>query len=192
MPDLKIVEESTAVLQDYARIPISFEVRSILELQPIAGGLEGSRLRERVVDPPVTKDYDSAAGEGPMRWGEQWDLAHWAVLSAFCGSDRVGGCVIAFDTPGVDMLMGRRDVAALWDLRVAPGHRKQGIGGRLIDAAVAWAIQHHCRVIKVETQNINVPACRLYAKHGFVLATVDRFAYPELPDEIQLIWSRTL
>jgi hypothetical protein len=46
--------------------------------------------------------------------------------------------------------------------------------------------------MKIETQNINVPACRFYAKHGFILGAVNRFAYPELPDEVELIWCKEL
>ncbi len=44
----------------------------------------------------------------------------------------------------------------------------------------------------VETQNINVPACLFYAKHGFYLGAINRYAYAELPDEVELIWCRKL
>ena len=46
--------------------------------------------------------------------------------------------------------------------------------------------------MEVETQNINVSACRFYARQGCVLSAVNRFAYPELPDEVQLIWRKDL
>ncbi len=49
-----------------------------------------------------------------------------------------------------------------------------------------------CHTLKVETQNINVPACRFYQRMGCTLGTVNRFAYPDLPDEIQLIWFKNL
>ena len=49
-----------------------------------------------------------------------------------------------------------------------------------------------CRTMKVETQNINVPACRLYAKHGFALGVINRHAYAELPDEVELTWYKRL
>ena len=44
------------------------------------------------------------------------------------------------------------------------------------------------RRLLVETQDINVPACRLYANTGYTLLSIDRLAYPTLPDEAQLIW----
>ena len=90
------------------------------------------------------------------------------------------------------MLEGRKDLAVLWDIRVSPQCRKNGLGGKLIEAAIAWAKSHGCRQFKIETQNVNVPACRLYAKHGFKLRSIRRHAYPELPDEIQLIWCMEL
>jgi hypothetical protein len=39
---------------------------------------------------------------------------------------------------------------------------------------------------------INVPACKFYQGHGFMLKAVNRFVYPELPGEIQLLWYKDL
>jgi GNAT superfamily N-acetyltransferase len=100
--------------------------------------------------------------------------------------------VVAFDTPTVEMLEGRRDLAVLWDIRVAPEARGQGVGAALFGAAAAWAAARGCRQLKVETQNVNVPACRFYASQGCVLAAIHRFAYPGLPHEVQLLWYRDL
>jgi hypothetical protein len=44
----------------------------------------------------------------------------------------------------------------------------------------------------VETQNINVPACRFYARMRCTLGAIHRYAYPDLPGEAQLLWYRTL
>jgi hypothetical protein len=46
--------------------------------------------------------------------------------------------------------------------------------------------------MKVETQNINVPACRFYAKQGFALGAAHHFVYPALPEEVQLLWYKDL
>ncbi len=186
----EIAEESIAVLSEYERIPISFEVRSVFDVQPLARGLAGIRLSERPVAHPWVKDYDGLKGEGPTRWSGQWDISNWGVISAFENTERIGGCLIAYDTLGVLKLQGRTDIAALWDIRVAPQHRRKGIGSLLVEAAAGWAKRHDCRLLKVETQNVNVPACRFYAKHRFVLCAMNRHAYPELPDEVELIWCR--
>ncbi|MCX5727985.1 MAG: GNAT family N-acetyltransferase [Nitrospirae bacterium] len=188
----EIVEESVGVLPEYGRIPISFEVRSVFDVQLLEGGLKGFRLSERPVAPPWVKDYDGFKGEGPTRWADQWNISNWGVISAFGKGVRLGGCVIAHDTPGVHKLEGREDIAALWDIRVAPQHRGKGIGSSLIEAALAWSKRHKCRRLKVETQNINLPACRFYAKHGFTLGAINRYAYTDFPDEIELIWSKEL
>jgi GNAT superfamily N-acetyltransferase len=90
------------------------------------------------------------------------------------------------------MLEGRNDLAVLWDIRVAPEFRGQNIGSTLFAAAQAWALARGARQLKVETQNINVPACRFYARQGCVLRAIERLAYPELPDEIQMLWYKDL
>jgi GNAT superfamily N-acetyltransferase len=104
----------------------------------------------------------------------------------------VGGAVIAFDTPGVGMLVGRPDLAVLWDIRVAPPVRGLRVGTALFRAAEGWARARGCRQLEVETQNVNVPACRFYARQGCVLATVEPAAYPGLPGEMQLLWYKDL
>jgi hypothetical protein len=58
------------------------------------------------------------------------------------------------------MLNGRNDLAVLWDVRVHPEYRGRGVGHRLFTAAAEWARTRDCRVLKIETQNINAPACR--------------------------------
>jgi hypothetical protein len=47
-----------------------------------------------------------------------------------------------------------------------------------------------CRLLKIETQNVNVPACYFYRRMGCTLASIDSLAYPDLPDEVQLMWAK--
>ena len=93
---------------------------------------------------------------------------------------------------GLDLLEGRDDLAALWDIRVAPSRRRCGAGGALFAAAVSWAAAAGCRQIKIETQNVNVAACRFYARNGCILRAVNRGIYPAFPEEIQMLWDRDL
>jgi GNAT superfamily N-acetyltransferase len=192
MTDCRIIEESIDVLPEYGRVPIAFEVRTMFDVKVIDNGLGGFLLSERKVDPPYVKDYDSVEKERSTSWAGRWDISNWGVISAFLDDSRVGGGVIAYDTPGVTKLEGRKDIAALWDIRVQPEFRRKGIGSSLFAATVLWAAQRSCRLLKVETQNINVPACRFYVKQGCVLGTVNRFAYDEFPDEVELIWYKEL
>jgi GNAT superfamily N-acetyltransferase len=75
--------------------------------------------------------------------------------------------------------------------RFAAGTRR-GIGSVLFRAAGDWAGARGCRWLKIETQNINLPACRFYQKMGCTLGAIDRFAYPGQPDEVQLLWWKAL
>jgi ribosomal protein S18 acetylase RimI-like enzyme len=90
------------------------------------------------------------------------------------------------------MLEGRDDLAVLWDIRVSPEYRRHGIGAMLFGAAEAWARSRQCRELKVETQNINVPACKFYWRMGCKLEKVTHRAYPNLPDENQLLWYKRI
>lgn len=45
-----------------------------------------------------------------------------------------------------------------------------------------------CTRVRIETQNVNRPACRFYATMGCALESINRFACPELPDEAQILW----
>jgi GNAT superfamily N-acetyltransferase len=83
-------------------------------------------------------------------------------------------------------------MAELWDLRVAPEARGIGIGHRLFHNAVEWARSRQCRVLKAETQNIPVPACRFYARQGCELGGINRRAYSDELEEVQMLWYREL
>jgi GNAT superfamily N-acetyltransferase len=189
---VQIREEPGSALAAYARVPIAFEVRERLAVHAPDAGLGGLRLVPERVTPPFWKDYDAEPGQQPATWAERHDPAGWGILGAFAGGDRVGGAVVLCGAPGIEMLEGRADLAVLWDLRVAPAWRGRGVGAALFRAAETWALARGARWLKVETQNVNVPACRFYARQGCVLGAVHRFAYPALPDEAQLLWYKAL
>jgi GNAT superfamily N-acetyltransferase len=176
--EIEITEEPMTALAAYAQVPIAFEVRSVLDVG----------LKERALEVPFIKDFD----EGPDDWAKSFDLSNWGLIAARSRGQRVGGAVIAFNTPGVTMLEGRSDLAVLWDIRVTPAARGKGVGSALFRAVEAWAIARGCRQLKIETQNINVSACRFYERQGCVLGGVQRLAYPDHPDEIQLLWYKEL
>jgi GNAT superfamily N-acetyltransferase len=190
--EVRATPASAAALAGYGDVSIAFTARAVLDVVPAAGGLGGLTLVPRALAEPYVKDYDALAGESPARWARRFDVARWVVLAAHLDGARVGGAVVAFDTPGVDMLEGRRDLAVLWDLRVAPAARGRGAGHALFSAAVSWAAARGCRWLKVETQNVNVDACRFYARQGCTLGAIHRFAYPELPEEAQLLWYKEI
>jgi GNAT superfamily N-acetyltransferase len=187
---ITIVEESAEVLDNYSCVSIAFRVESQLRLETILNGWGGLRLIEEKIESPYLKDYDQF--ETPMDWPKKWDISKWGILLAFDGKNRVGGAAIAYDTREVFMLEGRKDLAVLWDIRIQPSFRGQGIGSRLFQRAIEWAHTRDCRYFKIETQNINVPACRFYANQGCVLGAINRYAYTDHPDEVQLLWYKEI
>ncbi len=129
-------------------------------------------LSERPVEAPYVKDYDGIPGEGPSQWAGRFDISRWGFIRAESGGRIIGGAVLAFDTGDVAMLEGRSDLAVLWDIRVSPHVRGKGIGSGLVRSSEAWATSRGCRQLKVETQNINLPACRFYRRQGFILTPI--------------------
>lgn len=190
--DIETKEEPIDQIARLGEIPIAFRVDRVLDVSLNDGGLGGMTFTEIPVDEPWVKDYDSIRDEGPSRWADQFDVSNWGLLTAHDADRLIGGVVIAYDTLGVDMLEGRADLAVLWDIRVAHDARSRGVGTRLFSAAEKWARRRGCRILKIETQNINVPACKFYARLGCTLGAINRFAYNDLGDEVQLIWYKEL
>jgi hypothetical protein len=54
---MMIQQGNTELLAQYATIPISFEVRSILQPELVNNGLGGILLHEHRVEQPYLKDY---------------------------------------------------------------------------------------------------------------------------------------
>jgi GNAT superfamily N-acetyltransferase len=190
--ELKIVEESPAVLADYEKVSIAFSVETFFRLELVENGLSGFKLTEELVEKPFIKDYDEFEEDKPTRWAERFDLSNWGFFSAFDGEKRIGGAAAVWKSPEIFMLEGQGDLACLWDLRVAPEYRGKGVGNLLFASALNWAKERDCRLFKVETQNINVPACRFYVRQGCHLGAFNLHAYPESLKEIQLVWYRNL
>ena len=184
---IEIREVGPESLGEYLRIPISFRVESILRVELIERGLGGVRLTEEPVEKPYVKDYD----ESVLSRAEEIDPEHWHLLMAFDGDTTVGGAAVAIEEPSINPFNCRDDVAVLWDIRVPPDYRDQGIGSTLFDRAAAWAREHGYKLLAVETQNINVPACRFYARQGCSLGMISPCAYgndPRLAHEAMLVW----
>ena len=189
--NIDVIREDLDHLPEHGRISIAFEVRSVLDLTIVDGGLGGFVLRERELASPYIKDYDCIGGS-PDDWSKDFDITNWVLHSVWIDGRRAGGIVVAFRTEGVDMLERRNDLAVIWDLRVARDLRGRGLGSALFAAAEACAKAQGCKQLKVETQNVNVPACRFYARRGCTPGGIHRFVYPLLPQEVQLLWYKDL
>ena len=179
--------EPAGDLAGYATISCRFSTDRIFNVVAEGASFE---LIEETLDSPLHKNYDDL--ESPLEWPTLFDVSRWAVIGAHIGGARVGEALLAVDTPGVDMLEHRDDLLVLWDIRVDRRAQGMGVGRALFRAAEQWGEAHGCVEMKIETQNVNRAACRFYEAMGCVLAGVNRGAYPELPDEVQLIWRKPL
>ena len=187
---IQIREEipTAETISKYCAIPMAFRVESRFIPRLQADGKW--ELNEESVDEPYIKDCDK--DNSPHEWAHRFNLSKWVVLSAYESDVRVGGAIIAFDTPAIHMLEGRSDLPVIWDIRVDPDARHKGIGSQLFAEAIKWATARGCSEIEIETQNINVPACKFYTRMGCELRDALPDAYPTHPEETQFLWYREL
>jgi GNAT superfamily N-acetyltransferase len=185
---VELREKGVEDLAGYSSVSIAFRIGRVLVPAPELGPLA---FRESRAESPGWKDYDAEPGNHPAAWPQRFNTSSWRVISAWRGSERVGGAVLIQGGPGIDMLEGRDDLAMIWDLRVSPEWRGRGIGSALVRASEQWARSRGCTTLKVETQNINAEACRFYENRGFELRAIDPTAYPGV-DEIQMLWYRNI
>ena len=182
--DLLIIPEPPTCLRDYARVTNSFEATA---------RLDASTGQVDPIPNPFIKDYDAHRGYHPTEWPQRFDVTRWWFAGVFVGDRRVGGAVVVPDAADLEPdLAAPADAALLWDIRVAPDARRHGVGRALLNFAESRARAPGRLRLLVETQDINVPACRLYAAAGYTIARMDPRAYPSLPDETQLIFQKRL
>lgn len=87
------------------------------------------------------------------------------------------------------MTDGRDDIAVLADIRVSETSQRNGIGAALFEAVASWARSEGMEMLKIETQNTNVPACRFYKRVGARLGGIQRHAYDGANKaESMLLW----
>jgi len=192
MPSIRTVvnikEVPITQISVYGRISCAFEINSFLDIQPDPEKEQSWIIRESKLPRPVLKDYDSLPDNHPLDWAKCFDMSSWGMIFATVANEHVGSALIAFNSPGVDMLEDRTDLAVLWDIRVDTNWRGRSVGKALFDAVKEWASRHRCTELKIETQTNNVAAVRFYLRQGCRLKQVTPNAYPELPDEVQVLF----
>jgi ribosomal protein S18 acetylase RimI-like enzyme len=153
----------------------SFETDVIYEVQSDGGGF---RLVERAVHPPVVRTLPLKEPFEDHGWESAW--------LALEGGRAVGVVATRYEA------WNRRVV--IWHLYVSGEYRRRGVGGRLLETALAAAREAGARTAWLETSNLNVPAVRAYERLGFVLCGLDTTLYDGTPaeGEVALFFSRRL
>ena len=185
----EILPVNLETLTQYSQIPISFEVNKKINISRIDSGLGGLVFNEVNVSPPYLKDYDLA--ETPVDWLRIFIVENWRLFCCRENGVYLGGAVVALKTPGVWMLDGRKDLAMIWDIRIHPEYRRKGTGTQLFNQVAQWARLQSCSQLKIETQNVNVPACKFYVKQGCTLGELSFYKYINYEfwkDEVMLVW----
>jgi ribosomal protein S18 acetylase RimI-like enzyme len=186
--DLVITPISAAEIQQYARVPLSIIVDSVLEIAEVGSAYH---LTERLVQPPYLKEFNAFPDASPLDWPKRFQLDRWGMWIARHDGRPIGAAAVAWNEPGLESLQGATDIAEFWDIRVHPDFRRRGLGSALFDTAVRYAKSRECTLLTIETQNTNVAASRFYRSRGCALASVDRDAYRDIPalmHETRLIW----
>lgn len=93
--------------------------------------------------------------------------------------------------------VGQVRISRIWnkyclieDISVSEDYRTKGIGRKLINAAIQWAKAGGMPGLMLETQDVNLTACKFYQRCGFLLGGVDTRLYGNLAtkNEQALFW----
>ncbi|ULO08545.1 GNAT family N-acetyltransferase [Paenibacillus sp. 19GGS1-52] len=84
--------------------------------------------------------------------------------------------------------------AFIEDISVAKKMRGKSIGTALLNKAAEWAKQNKLMGLVLETQDVNLLACRFYAKNNFIIGAVDTMMYSNFPtaNEIAIYWYKKI
>ena len=117
---------------------------------------------------------------------EPWtDRTFWSEL----GQVDTRSYVVALDAEelvGYAGLCDYPDEAWVQTLAVAPAAQGSGLGGRLLTALLGEAARRRAPAVSLEVRADNVPAQRLYERHGFVRTGVRRGYYRSGADALVL------
>jgi len=128
--------------------------------------------------PPHTKRYPAEKFD----WNTFIDNPDKAIYLAYLDGQLAGQLILWKNWNGYGYVE---------DVSVDVRFRHQGVGRRLIEQAISWAKERGLPGLMLETQDNNVPACRLYAACGFHLGGFDHELYRALDpntDEVALYW----
>jgi GNAT superfamily N-acetyltransferase len=186
-PDLRIVRQAATpeTLAAYATVSAANRVQTRLNVAALRSA-DGPLFVEEILDSPLVLDTD--VHESPAAWGGRPDLARWTLICGFDGDSRTGGAIVVTQPEDDWFFPSDPTLAVLRDMRVATAYRRQGMGRRLLLEAIACAREAGCLRLGIETQDVNAPACRLYASAGAFLGEVRHGAYTEFPGEVALLW----
>jgi len=172
--NLRIEKLNLENMGDLKKIDDSFETNSALELKTRDG-----EITYEIREIPL---YKKTYGEIEE---QEW--------RSFINSE-TGAAFLAYKE---DQIAGRISLKKHWnnfafiDIAVDRLFRRQGIGRQLLSTAIEWARKQNFPGIILETQDINVSACKFYESCGCRIGGFDKFLYKgvNLPrEETAVFW----
>jgi len=105
----------------------------------------------------------------------------YAIYFYYCDSKCVGQIILHSNWNKYSFI---EDISVLRD------YRGKGIGRALINTAIEWAKQNNLCGLMLETQDINLLACRFYNNLGMKIGAVDNMLYANFPtcEEKAIFW----
>ena len=122
-------------LKIYSTISIAFWIQKTLKIDPSKNGLQGIPFQESSTDYSVCKNYDQLPQNSPLDWEKVFDTKKWHIVLTYIEEKPVAGGIIIHNSPEIQMLGLRKDLAVLWDIRVNEEYRGMGIGRALFQLA---------------------------------------------------------
>ena len=104
-------------------------VEEVYLVDPIREGGGGLQLVKEKITKHFERDYDKDGEDNPSAWSKQYNLNNWGIFAAMENGNTIGGAAVALDGPIFPVRnLQRGDLAILWDIRVHPDFKRQGIG----------------------------------------------------------------
>lgn len=181
---IKYEELNVEDIEKYDQISFGYKTNKKYKITKINRGLGGFNIK--LVDTPY---YEKIFDTKTSKWKKYFkDLSNWKIYVAKDNDKLIAGCVIATKTSDCDMLENRTDLAVLWDIRVEEHYQHKNIGQTLFNMALNFCKKEGFKQLKIECQNTNPNAVNFYHKQGAILCGINEYAYPDSPNETQMLW----
>lgn len=138
------------------------------------------------VDLPALVALERAAFSDPWTASQLTDALGDEAAIALVLEERPG------DVIGSVLARVVADEAEVLTIAVAPSHRRQGMGRRLLDAAIAAAAARGAATVWLEVRTSNRAARGMYEAAGFVAAGLRRGYYRRPPEDAVVLCHRVV
>lgn len=176
-------------------------VRADAHNRHLADSLDGtftveSRLRLQAAADHISYRVEAVTPYLKHYAGEDADAAAPRIADRYLHSETAAAWLALVQGKAAGLLLlshGWNGFGLIEQIEVDRAQRRRGLGTRLLAQAEEWARERGLAGLRLETQDVNVAACELYARNGFVLGGFDRCLYAAIPAhaaETALYWYR--